>query len=142
MAGNHNEIPDDRRNRRRIPAAELKANLRIKKGLFGEEWLEVKPHDYHKLGVAIETKLQLRLEDEVVVGLELRMDMGTIQLEKLAGIVRYVRPIGHTYRYGIEFDFEGPRYMRATDISTQLERIENLLERSQQVAGRIQGKPA
>ena len=140
MAGNRPSNPEDRRNLRRFPAAELKASLRVKKGLFGDSWVAVKPQDYNKRGLSIDTSVELNTEEEVVVGLELVMDMGSIQIEKLAGVVRYAKQVGMLYRYGIEFDFESARFMRSTEVESQLARIESILERSQHVADRIQSQ--
>ena len=140
MAGNRHSNPEDRRILRRFPAAELKASLRIKKGLFGDSWVAVKPQDYNKRGVAIDTAVELSPETDVMVSLELVMDMGSIQIEKLAGVVRYARQVGSKYRYGIEFDFEGPRFMRTPAIEAQLTRIEGILERNQHVTDRIQSQ--
>lgn len=132
--------PDERRLLRRYPAAELRASLRVKKTLFNESWIEVRPLDYNKKGIAIDTSTELRPEEDVVVALELVMDMGSIKIEKLAGVVRYARPLGSVFRYGIEFDFQGPRFMRAPEIEAQLVRIETLLQRSLNVQDRIRSQ--
>lgn len=135
-----NTNPEDRRLLRRYPAAELRASLRVKKTLFNESWVEVQPLDYNKQGIAIDTPTELQPEEDIMVALELVMDMGSIQIEKLAGVVRYVRPIGSQFRYGIEFDFQGPRFMRSPEIEAQLARIETLLQRSLNVQDRIRSQ--
>lgn len=140
MADQSHSSPADRRRFRRYPAAELKAFLRVKKGLFGEQWIQVEPLDFSLRGLAIDAALELVVEENVTLALELVMDMGTIRVEKLAGIVRYSAPRGSQCRYGIEFDFEGPRFMRSPEIEGQLARIEALLERSHQVSDRIQSQ--
>jgi len=139
MAGK-NSNPEDRRLLRRYPAAELRASLRVKKGLFNESWVEIQPLDYNKQGLAFDTTAELKPEEDVMVALELVMDMGSIQIEKLAGVVRYARSAGSQFRYGIEFDFQGPRFMRSPDIETQLARIETLLQRSLNVQHRIRSQ--
>src|SRR5690606_37805754 len=102
--------------------------------------VEVQPLDYNKQGMAIDTPTELQPEEDVMVALELVMDMGSIQIEKLAGVVRYVLPIGSQFRYGIEFDFQGPRFMRSPENEAQLARIETLLQRSLNVQDRIRSQ--
>ncbi len=140
MAHNHSASPDDRRIARRYPAVELKASLRVKNGLFNENWVPIGAVDYNRRGLAIETEVPLQAEESILLALELVMDMGSIQIEKLAAVIRYCQPRGNRYRYGIEFDFEGPRFMRAPEMEAQLVRIEGLLERNRQITSRIRSQ--
>ncbi|SRR5690606_27425306 len=140
MAHTPSASPEDRRIARRYPAVELKASLRVKKGLFNENWVPITAVDYNRRGLAIETDVALQAEESILLALELVMDMGTIQIDKLAAVIRYCQPRGNQYRYGVEFDFEGPRFMRAPQMETQLVRIEGLLERNRQITTRIRSQ--
>jgi hypothetical protein len=125
----------ERRQARRYPAAELRARMRVKKGLLSESWEEVAATDFSRTGVAIELGMDLGAGDPVVLALDLHMEMGVISIEKLVGVVRYRKMLGKLTRYGIEFDLT--QRVKGADLETQLSRIEGLLERSHNLAQRI-----
>src|SRR5690606_32872512 len=95
---------------------------------------------YNKQGIAIDTPTELQPEEDVMVALELVMDMESIQIEKLAGVVRHLRPIGSQFRHGLDYDFQAPTFMRSPEIEAHLARIEALLQRSLHVQDRIRSQ--
>lgn len=123
----------DRRRARRFPAAELKAQMKVKKGLFSE-WIDIGTQDYNKLGLAIETDRELEVGQNVTLSITLLVDMGEITIDKIEGAVRNIASNGFHKRYGIEFIFDGKK---ASDYQTQLDRIESMLERSTRLQERM-----
>ena len=129
-------ITSERRRVRRLPAVELQANLRMKKGLFGEAWTEVRATDFSHVGVSIDLDGRLDSGQTVTLSFHLKMEMGEISLEKVQGTVRHVKPLGGQCRCGIEFT----GIKQGSDLEAQLTRLESLLARSQSVGQRIQNQ--
>lgn len=125
----------ERRRSRRYPAAELRASLRVKKGLLNETWEEVAPSDFSRHGIAVETAVDFKLSDTVPLSISLHMEMGVIQIDRITGIIRHKKLLGKQIRYGIEFDLS--QKVKGIDLDSQLARVEGLLERSHNLAKRI-----
>lgn len=125
----------ERRRARRYPAAELRATVRLKKGLLSESWEEVGASDFSRQGIAIETGASLQIGDALPLSLSLHMEVGTIHVERITGVVRHKKILGQQVRYGLEFDLS--QRVKGSDLESQLARIEGLLERSQNLAQRI-----
>ncbi len=126
----------ERRRCRRYPSAELRAEVKIKKGLFSE-WVGVEPCDYNKRGIAIETEFSFEPEQAITLSVTLKMDMGDIRVEKVEGIIRNKIESGPHPRYGIEFNYAANRHMKSAETQSQLGRIEGILERSENLRQRM-----
>lgn len=120
----------ERRRYRRHPALELKAEVKIKKGLFGQR-IEVEACDYSKRGMAIETEYEFKPEQSITLSIILKMVMGDIRIDKVEGIVKNKITSHPRPRYGIEFDYDANRHMKAIETKSKLGRIEGILERSE-----------
>lgn len=129
------ETGSERRRSRRYPAAELRARMRVKKGLLSEAWEEVSTSDFSRHGIAIESPVEVKQGEMVTLALELHMEMGVITIDKLMAVVRHRKVLGRQNRYGLEFDLA--QKVKGADLETQLSRIEGLLERSHNLAQRI-----
>lgn len=122
----------ERRRYRRHPALELKAEVRIKKGLFGQR-IEVEACDYSKRGIAIETEYEFKPEQPITLSIILKMVMGDIRIDKVEGIVKNIIASHPNPRYGIEFNYDANRHMKSIETKSQLGRIEGILERSEKL---------
>ncbi|OZG74568.1 hypothetical protein BTA51_06105 [Hahella sp. CCB-MM4] len=126
----------ERRRARRFPAIELQANIRHKKGIFGDSWTEVRATDFNHSGVCIDSDHLLKVGQTVILSFYLKMEIGEISLEKVQGEIRHVKSLGGQCRCGVEFT--GIR--KGSDMEAQLTRLESLLSRHQSVVERIQGQ--
>tara|TARA_R100000306_G_scaffold62586_1_gene74660 strand:+ start:66804 stop:67256 length:453 start_codon:yes stop_codon:yes gene_type:complete len=127
----------ERRRTYRYPSAELRTKLRTKRGLFGESWDEVSSQDFNHQGVSIVSPEGMKEGASILLSLELVMEMGSVMIPKLSGTIRHVKTVGRQYRYGIEFDAT-QKGQGSESLQAQLMRIEELVERAQSVAKRIQ----
>ncbi|GAA3960707.1 PilZ domain-containing protein [Allohahella marinimesophila] len=127
----------ERRRTYRYPSAELRTKLRTKRGLFGESWDEVSSKDFNHQGISIISPDVLKEGASILLSIELVMEMGSVTIPKLSGIVRHVKTVGRQYRYGIEFD-SSQKGQGSESLQAQLLRIEELVDRAQSVAKRIQ----
>lgn len=127
----------ERRRLRRFPAADLTAELRLKRTLIGG-WTAAEPHDFTRTGMAVEAKdLTLEQGDLVEVRLRLALDIGELKVDKLIAVVRNIHPAGDQPRFGLEFDFQASRQMKSLTTQAQLGRIEGILDRSEKLRRRI-----
>lgn len=127
---------DERRKCRRHPAIELNAEIKVKKGLFGE-WVSVKACDYNKRGMSIETGLALQPEQAITLKVILKMDTGDIKVEKIEGFIKNCIKAKPHPRYGVEFNYSANRHMKSLDTKSQLGRIEGIMERSESLRQKI-----
>lgn len=123
----------DRRKFRRYPAAVLKAQVRHKKGLFSEKWLESSVVDCSEHGVALILNNEPDIDQSIAVKLILEMDMGVITIDRLDASVRNKVKTELGWRSGLEFSDVALR-----DSGDKLERIARLLEKSASVNERLQ----
>ncbi len=123
----------ERRRVRRYPAVELRASLRRKKGLIGNQWVEVHASDFSHLGACIDVDFELAAGDSVTLQFDFKMEVGPIVIDKVPGSVRHVKNLGNLRRCGVQFDDRLDAKVR-----DQLKRVESLLARSLSVADRIQ----
>ncbi|UZE95984.1 PilZ domain-containing protein [Alkalimarinus alittae] len=133
------KLKSERRRFRRHPALKLKAEVKIKKGLFGQ-WVDVEPRDYSKRGMAIETEYAFEPEQPITLNITLEMEIGDIQITKIEGIIKNKLKDTPTPRYGVEFDYTANRHMKTTETQSQLGRIEGILERSENLRLRIEDR--
>ena len=131
------KAPSERRRNRRHPALELIAEAKIKKGLFGQ-WIDVEPCDYSKQGMGIEAEYEFKPEQSITLSITLKMEMGDIHIDKVAGTVKNKINAQPHPRYGIEFDYNANRHMKSLETRSQLGRIEGILERSENLRLRME----
>lgn len=127
----------ERRRTYRYPSAELRTKIRTRRGLFGESWEEVSSKDFNHQGISVVYPDALNEGAAVLLSLELVMEMGSVSIPKLSGMIRHVKTVGRQYRYGIEFD-SSQKGQGSESLQAQLLRIEELVDRAQSVAKRIQ----
>jgi hypothetical protein len=132
--------PRDRRQIRRLPAAELSVEWRPRKGLFNR-FRPASGQDFTRNGLSltIEANEALQINDEIELRIELLMEAGSLHLDKVAAVVRNIHePRSGRPHYGLAFDFDANRHMKSDEIKAQLGRIEGILERSEKLKLRIQ----
>lgn len=132
--------PKERRQLRRLPAAELNVSWRPRKGLF-HRYRPAEGLDFTRNGLS----LRLNPEDNLAPGdtvemmLELIMEVGTLNVERLVAVVHNMREQpGGSPLYGLGFDFNANRLMKSGHLVAQLGRIEGILDRSEKLKLKIQ----
>lgn len=125
---------NDRRRRARLSWMSMEARVKVKKGLFSSEWLDVQVVDYSTLGIGFETKTQFDAGDPIILTLRLASEVGDLGVDQIKGVVRHRKPTETlNWAYGVEFELDSARKQTLD----ALERIESVLERMQRVADRI-----
>ncbi len=130
----------ERRQLRRLPAAELNVQWRPRKGLFGR-FRPAEGLDFTRSGLSVylDGNDSLEVGDAIELRIELRMEAGTLALDKVVAVVRNIRDTGQGKPlYGLEFDYSANRTMKSEQTRAQLGRIEGILERSEKLRLRIQ----
>lgn len=122
----------ERRKFRRYPAAVLKAQIREKKGIFSEKWLDSCVVDCSEHGVALILNDEPDIDQSMTVKLVLEMDMGNITIDRIDASVRNKFKTDKGWRSGLEFSDLAIR-----DCGEKLERITRLLDKSSSVNERL-----
>ncbi|MDX1801352.1 MAG: hypothetical protein R3303_10510 [Marinobacter sp.] len=132
--------PKERRQLRRLPAAELNVSWRPRKGLF-QRYRPAEGLDFTRNGLSLRVNPEDTLApgDTVEMALELIMEAGTLNVDRVVAVVHNVRDQpGSSPLYGVGFDFEANRLMKSEQMVAQLGRIEGILERSEKLKLKIQ----
>lgn len=132
--------PQERRKLRRLPAAELNLEWRLRKGLFSR-FRPAEGRDFTRKGVSVvlDSSDTLNIGDAVELKVELIMEAGALSLEKAAAVVRNIRETADGRPlFGLEFDFTANRSMKSDHTRAQLGRMEGILDRSEKLQLRIQ----
>ncbi|SFM01696.1 hypothetical protein [Marinobacter zhejiangensis] len=130
----------ERRRLRRMPAAKLALAWRPRKGLFNR-YQPAAGKDFSRNGVSlIDTDNASILEgDSIELRAELSMEAGNLSIDNLIATVRNIRDVENGQQVlGLEFDFSASRTMKSEQTLAQLERIESILTRSENLRQRIQ----
>lgn len=126
----------ERRRYRRYPAAELKAQVKAKKGLFGKDWLEVEVSDFSEQGIALMMDEQPVLDQALTLKLRLEMDMGDIKIDKIQAQPKNKVTTGGRWRLGLEFITDKSE-TKQEDVQKQLARIKSILEKNSALNERL-----
>jgi len=128
----------EKRAQRRLPAANLKAHLKSKQGLFST-WLELDVVDFNLSGIALKLPSEPELGSKLNLRLILEMDTGEIKVNQLeAKVVNKVNTIGDgIWRVGVIFSGQTKH---SPDTMKQLERIKEMLERNAAITERMTRK--
>jgi hypothetical protein len=143
MKGDENSImnateTDERRRFRRLPAAELHVKWRPRKGLFGS-FQPTNGYDFTRDGLSIiAPEGTFSTGDRVELRLELRMEAGSMNVDRLLAQVVNQRSHDGPVLYGLAFDYAASRSMRSAEKRAQLGRIEGILERGEKLKLRLQ----
>lgn len=132
------KTPDDeRRQLKRFPAAELSVRF-----YPGRSWLgrgeKARAEDFTRSGLSLITERPLKEGQRLRLKLTLRLDHGEIIQRGVVAVVRNQQPQSKGYRYGLLFDYEANRHMRAMKTRARLGRMEGILDRMSQMASRQQ----
>lgn len=129
---------DERRRFRRLPAAELHVQWRPRKGLFGT-FRNTTGHDFTRDGLSVLVpETTFTQGDMLELRLELRMEAGSVLVDRLLAQVVNQRQYEGLVLYGLAFDYAASRAMRSEDKQARLGRIEGILERSEKLKLRLQ----
>lgn len=131
-------LQDDRRHLRRYPAAELEVRIRPRLQLFGQGEV-VEAHDFTRSGLGITTSRSLKEGQRLILDLNLRLDRGEIQQNRLVAVVQNARSDGDRWRYGLRFDYNANRHMRALSTQARVGRIEGILDRIEKLKAKTMG---
>jgi hypothetical protein len=72
----------------------------------------------------------------MTLSFNLALDMGSVALEEIPGIVKHVSSVGGLNTFGIEFD-QSAKLMNKPKIQEELARIEQLLQKHEEIVNRI-----
>jgi len=131
--------PTEKRKHRRLPATELKAQLKTKQGLFSN-WIDLKVADFNLHGMALLLPTEPELGKKITLRLILDMDMGEIKANNLeAKIVNKVMDIGEGdkeryWRVGLIFTGQS---RQSEETLKQLKRIKQLLQKNEAIKDRL-----
>lgn len=130
----------DSRVQRRLPAANLKAQIKSKQGLFST-WLDFEVIDFNLSGIALKLPSEPELGSKLSLRLILEMDTGEIKINQLeTKIVNKVNTIGDgVWRVGVIFSAQTKH---STETMKQLEKVKLILERNAAIVNRITRKTA
>lgn len=126
----------EKRRERRVPAANLSAQVKVKKGLFSD-WASYDVLDFNLLGLALALPSEPELGTRINLKLVLGMDMGELKLNQIeAKVVNKMRVAGDDsyWRVGLVFSNSSKN---SGDNLTQLNRIKDMLERNEAIKQRL-----
>ncbi|MCA9915720.1 MAG: PilZ domain-containing protein [Anaerolineae bacterium] len=124
------------RARTRMPTANLKASIRVSKGILQSLWEDARARDFTFFGMCIKTNREYRVDDLITLSLSLELDMGLISVEHIHARVARVHKLVGFYEYGLEFDkkvVQNP----TSHIAMNLLRIENVLQKQAALSARL-----
>lgn len=128
----------EKRSKRRLPAANLTAQLKRKQGLFSSQ-LDLTVVDFNLFGMALMLLSEPELGAKITFKLVFEMDMGNITVNGVeANIVNKVFDLqSGQWRVGLIFSSQTKQ---STEMLGQLKRIKQLLEKSAAIKERISQK--
>lgn len=131
-------MSDERRQKPRLPWIKFNSKVKVRRGLFSSEWIDIVPFDYSKYGMGIQTDEVFELKDNVNLSISLEMEVGCVEIELVTGIVRYREKHHSRFNYGIEFDYTSKSVGKGT-VKADLEHIEQVLTKHEQMKKRLEG---
>jgi len=131
-------MSDERRQKPRLPWIKFNSKVKVRRGLFSSEWIDIVPFDYSKYGMGIQTDEVFELKDTVNLSISLEMEVGFVEIELVPGIVRYREKHHSRFNYGIEFDY-GSKSVGKGTVKADLEHIEQVLTKHEQMKKRLEG---
>jgi len=131
-------MSDERRQKPRLPWIKFNSKVKVRRGLFSSEWIDIVPFDYSKYGMGIQTDEVFELKDNVNLSISLEMEVGFVEIELVSGIVRYREKHHSRFNYGIEFDYTSKSLGKGT-VKADLEHIEQVLTKHEQMKKRLEG---
>ena len=128
----------EKRMHRRLPAADLNVQLKLKQGLFST-WIDLSILDFTPYGIAITLPSEPELGAKITLRLILKMDVGDIRVNNLeAKVVNKLNNTGsNSWRVGVIFNRQTKQ---STESTKQLIRIKQILEKSMALKERIISK--
>ena len=130
----HQLHPKDRRHHRRLPAANLKAQLKTKQGLFST-WSDLQVADFSLFGIALILPSEPELGNKITLRLILEMDMGDIKINHIeTKIVNKVIRKDGNWRVGLIFSSQSKQ---TDETKKQLRRFQEMLEKNEAIVGRL-----
>lgn len=127
----------NRRRLQRFPALQLDTSVKVDRSMLGR-WQPAQAYDFTRSGLSIACADSLEKDAAVLLRLRLPLPSGDLVTDQLVAKVRNVQvdPEGHP-RYGVEFDFDANRHMRALTTIACLGRMEGILDRSEKLRYRL-----
>ena len=130
--------PQEKRAQQRLPAANLKAQLKLKQGFFSK-WTELDVVDFNLSGIALQLPSEPEFGAKLKLRIVLQMDSGEIRVNHLeAKVVNKINPKGDgIWRVGFIFSSQTKQ---SPGTVKQLERIKQMLEKNAAITERISRK--
>lgn len=131
-------MSDERRKKPRLPWIKFESSVKVRRGLFSTEWVEIVPFDYSKYGMGIQTDELFEVKEVVYLSISLQMEVGTVELDVVPGVVRYREKHHSRFNYGIEFDYTS-RHLAKESVRSDLKHIEQIITKHEQMKARLEG---
>lgn len=129
-------MSDERRQKPRLPWLKFNSKVKVRRGLFTSEWIDIVPFDFSKYGMGIQTDEVFEISDNVQLSISLEMEVGAVEIEWVTGVVRYREKHHSRFNYGIEFDYKTKSIGKGT-IQSDLEHVEQILTKHEQMKKRL-----
>jgi len=124
----------ERRIERRLPAAELKVQIKSKQGLFSS-WLDLKITDFNLFGIGLILSSEPELGNKVTLRLLLKMDMVDLKVKQIeAKIVNKMISEDGEWKVGLIFCNQSKL---SNETKVQLRRLKIMLERNEMLINRL-----
>ncbi|MFD2230466.1 PilZ domain-containing protein [Alkalimarinus sediminis] len=130
-------MSDERRQKPRLPWIKFNSKVKVRRGIFSSEWIDIVPFDFSKYGMGIQTDEVFELKETVNLSISLEMEVGSVEIESISGIVRYREKHHSRFNYGIEFDYASKSVSKG-GIKSDLEHIEQVLTKHEQMKDRLE----
>ncbi len=131
-------MSDERRKKPRLPWIKFQSKVKVRRGLFSTEWVEIVPFDFSKYGMGVQTDEIFELNDIVQLSILLEMEIGSVQLDIVPGIVRYREKHHSRFNYGVEFDYSS-KHLGKESVCADLAHIEKVINKHGQMKERLDG---
>lgn len=125
------QMPD---NHYQSPLPDLLARFTLRKGLFRKELVEARLFDLSQFGCVLKTDKVFEPGDTIGLELEMTMPFENLQANGLTGLITERRKYCSNFFYCI--DFVGTDYRPKAEVSEQLNRIRDVLDRKQSLLSR------
>ncbi len=122
------------------PTLHLDARLKIRRGVFSNEWVKVQVLKFNANGMTIRTDEDLPAGGKAVLSLCLAMDFGDIRIDKLEVLTNGREKVFSCFDYPVDFML-GSNAVRREALQNNLQRIESLLSSYDSLLNKIRTGP-
>ena len=122
------------------PTLHLDARLKVRRGMFSNEWVKVQVLKFNANGMTIRTDEDLPAGGKAVLSLCLAMDFGDIRIDKLEILVHGREKVCSCFDYPVDFVL-GAGGVRRDALQSNLQKIASLLSSYDSLLNKIRTGP-